>query len=80
MREKITTIKFQRNNFIFCDDGYIRFTELGIDQILSLLVEEIKKELLTDEEIQQIWLEYPATSRRAIAQAQLDKILKEMEK
>jgi hypothetical protein len=57
------------------------------DQILTLLIEEIKKELLTDEELGEIIRvnhdDRPFKSESAIArdtrQAQLQKILKKME-
>ena len=64
------------------------------DQILSLITERIKKSLLTDEEIDKNQCEleekyedaeitdaqWEVIRWRAVAQAQIDKILKEIEK
>ena len=76
MREKLVFIL--RNPLLTLDDR--------TDQILSLLIEEIKKELLTDEEQYALWqkyeLEHPLQDinwEQVLIEAQLQKIIKKVE-
>ena len=83
MREKLLELKIDTTQVLRDNLDAVYLTEHDADQILSLLEEEIKKRLLTDEEIKQIGRTTCDGSMvsitKIVAQAQVNNTLKIVE-